>query len=112
MARYAGFFRSLVNSPSYEVSVMAGLAGRDIRSTTGSNMRLLGDMTGLVAEKFGSARLKEELMKKELVEVPPTDQWRVRYLSSLLEQRQRHHYSGNKGAEEEMTALIDSLCVN
>ena len=112
MARYAGFFRSLVNSPSYEVSVMAGLAGRDIRSTTGSNMRLLDDMTGLVAEKFGSARLKEELVKTELVEVPPTDQWRVRYLSSLLEQRQRHHYSGNKGAEEEMTALIDSLCVN
>ena len=34
LARFAGFFRSLRNSPSYDVAVMARLAGRDIITNT------------------------------------------------------------------------------
>ena len=34
-----------------------------------------------------------------MVEVPPTDQWRVKYLADLLEQRQIFHYMGDKEGE-------------
>ena len=46
-------------------------------------------------------------MENELVEVPPTDQWRLRYLT-------RHilHYMGDKEEGKAVAKLIDSLCVN
>ena len=70
---------------------MAGLAGRDVRTTTGGNLRLLGELSGLDPWVFGSSRLKEEIMKSETSEVPPLDQWRIPYLCSLLERRQVLH---------------------
>ena len=99
-------------SPSHEVAVMANLAGRDIRSTTGKNLALLKESSGLDPWAFGSARLKAELAKNELVDTPPLDQWRVKYLADLLEQRQIHHYMGDKVEEETVSGLIDSLCIN
>ena len=47
LARFGGFFRSLRKSPSHEVAVMANLVGRDMRSTTGRNLALLMDSSGL-----------------------------------------------------------------
>ena len=67
MTRYVGFYRSLVRSSSHEVAVLAGLVGQDIRSTTGSNLRLLRELTGLDPIAFGSSRLKEALIQAELV---------------------------------------------
>ena len=46
------------------------------------------------------------------MDVPPTDQWRVRYLSDLLEQRQTLHYMGDKEGETTVAEWIDSLCIN
>ena len=112
LTRYAGFFQSLRKSPCHEVRVMAGLAGRDLRTTTGANLRLLKDLSGLDPWVVGSSRLKEALVKKESCEVPPLDQWRIPYLCSLLERRQVLHYQGDKEEEEEVCDLIDSLCVN
>ena len=112
LARFAGFFRSLRRSPSYEVNVMANLVGRDIRSTTGANLRLIRELSGLDPWVFGSARLKEELVHKERVETPPEDHWRVSFLASLLDQRQRLHFVGLKEEEKVISGLIDSLCIN
>ena len=56
LARYANFFRSLRVSPCQEVSVMASIAGRDVRTTTGRNLKLLEELTGLNPWIFGSAR--------------------------------------------------------
>ena len=39
LTRYRNFFHGLRKSPSYEVRVMANIASRDVRSTTGSNLR-------------------------------------------------------------------------
>ena len=98
LARYGGFYRGLRKSPSCEVAVMANLAGRDIRSTTGRNLAYLQECSGLDPWVFGSARLKEEILKNEAVEVPPLDEWRISYLRNLLEQRQMLHCMGdNKG---------------
>ena len=61
---------------------------------------------------FSGARLKEELFSKEEVEVPVQDVWRLQYLSTLLEQRQEFHYFGDEDNKQQVTLLIDSLCVN
>jgi hypothetical protein len=47
LARCANFVRSLRVSPCHEVSVLANIAGRDVRSTTGNNLKLLEELTGL-----------------------------------------------------------------
>jgi hypothetical protein len=112
LARYGNFYRSLRKSPSYEVSVMANLAGRDLRSSTGRNLKLLEEYTGINPWVFGSARLKEELLKWEMVETPDQDRWRVEYLFKLLGQRQVSHYNGDEDEEKRIAVLIDSLCVN
>ena len=45
-------------SPCYEVAVLANLAGRDLRSTTGKNLAFLEECSGHDQWKFESARLK------------------------------------------------------
>ena len=91
---------------------MANIAARDIRTTTGRNLRFLEESSGLNPWEFSSARIKMELVRKEMVEVPPQDQWRVSYLASLLEKRQVADYMGLEESGEYLTELIDSLCVN
>jgi hypothetical protein len=90
---------SLEASGSHEVTVMANLAARDVRSTTGSNIKLLEDSSGLNPGEYGTFRMKQELEKKDVVDIPEQDNWRINYLASLLEQRQVQHYEGN--VEEE-----------
>ena len=112
LARYANFFQGLRASPSHEVSVLANIVGRDLRSTTGSNLKLLEDSTGLSPWNYSSTRIKEELVEKEKVEVPAQDKWRISYLSKLLEQKQIAHYMGDETVVSQVTTLIDSLCIN
>ena len=91
---------------------MANLAARDVRSTTGSNIKLLEDLSGLNPWEYGTIRMKQELEKKDVVEIPEQDNWRIAYLASLLEQRQVQHYTGNEEEEQRLTGLVDSLCIN
>ena len=112
LARFAGFFAGLRKSPCYEVRVLANLPGRDIRTTTGRNLNLLRELSGLDPWVYCGARIKEELVKVEEVEVADADQWRLSYLRKLLEQRQILHYERHKAGEESMSELINSLCIN
>ena len=112
LARYANFYRSLRKSPCPEVAVMANIVGRDLRSTTGSNMRLVEESSGLDPWIFDSSKLKVKLVNRELIDVPRQDEWRVKYLCRLLEQRQEYHYLGEVEQVNQVTDLIDSLCIN
>ena len=109
LARYSKFMQSLRASPSMEVAVMFGVASRDVRTTTGSNLRLLRMETGLDIASASPRRVKAELVKK-LAVVPDIDKWRLPYLARLLEDRGELHYNG--GETDHLTSLIDSLCVN
>ena len=106
------FFRILRNSPSSEVRVMAGLAGRNLGTTTGRNLRLVSELSGLDPWIASSEKIKEQLLIQDKADIPLTDQWRVPYLSSLLEKRQSLHYQGEEEGAQEVTKLIDSLCIN
>ena len=109
LSRYIKFFKALRTSPSMEVSVLAHIVARDVRTTTGSNLQLVRDMTGLDPWKcFGSQVRKE--MDEKLVEVPEMDKWRIVYLEKLLEQRGELFYKLEDTSE--ITGLIDSICVN
>ena len=112
LARFGNFFKTLKKSPSYEVAVLANLVGRDVRTTTGSNLRLLQERSGLDPWECSSSKLKVGLALKEEVMVPVEDCWRVKYLGTLLGQRQELHYLGHEEEKGLVTELIDSLCVN
>ena len=112
LARYLKFFRSLRKSTSKEVSMMASLVSRDIRTTTGSNLRLLANASGLCPWQSGQLKFREAVTANELVEVMEVDRWRIPLLDKLLSQRQTMYYTGE---EEELTRiddLINSLCIN
>ena len=59
LAKYVGFFRSLRISPSHEVSFMAHLVSRDLRSVTGRNLRMVEDETGLSPWLQTPAKVKQ-----------------------------------------------------
>ena len=112
LARFAGFFTGLRSAPSAEVRTVALLCARDLRSTTGQNVRLVEEASGLSVWSSTTRQVRKAVREREAVPVPPQDAWRVPYLRKLLEQRLRHYYSGDKEKEDRVQTLIDSLCVN
>ena len=109
LARYVTFLRSLRRSPYKEVSVLVNIVGRDIRTTTGSNLHLVRELSGLDPWCCTSTQVKQVLGEK-LREVPAQDMWRLSYLGKLLEQRgEAHHQMLDT---RELTELIDSICIN
>jgi hypothetical protein len=90
---------------------VALLAGRDLRATTGSNIRIVEQSSGLSVWSSTTAQVRLAVKQNELVPVLPADVW-LPYLRRLLEQRLLHHYSGKKQEETRIQSLIDSLCVN
>ena len=109
LAKYVNFFSSLRKSPSMEVSVLANIVARDIRTTTGSNLALIREVTVLDPWSCSSGQVRKVLGEVES-EVPAPDQWRIAYLEKLLAQRGEWHYQLKDTTE--LTELIDSLCVN
>ena len=109
LARYVKFFKSLRESPSMEVSVLAHIVARDVRTTTGSNLQLIQDLTALDPWSCCGSQVKK-VMGEKLAQVPQQDMWRLQYLGKLLEQRGEKHFQ--MGDITELTELIDSICLN
>ena len=109
LARYVSFLKSLRESPSQEVSVLVHLVGRDIRTTTGSNLHFIKDLSGLDPWSSSSKGVKA-IMAERVKQVPEQDVWRIPYLGRLLEQRGELYYQMLDTTE--VTELIESLCIN
>ena len=88
---------------------MAEMAGRDAMSTTGKNLLMLRQETGLNPWEATPRQFSDKL-SSVVTDVPPQDEWRLQYLGKLLVQR----YNMGVGAEETkiISNLIDSRCVN
>ena len=69
VARYGNFFKSLLTSTSMEVATMANLVARDLQSTTGQNIRMLEEASGMCVWEASMSKLKEAVQQKEMVEV-------------------------------------------
>ena len=75
-----------------EVSVLANIVARDIRTTTESNLALIMEVTVLEPWSCSSGQVRKVLGKVES-EVPAQDQWRIAYLEKLLAQAKTvRHY--------------------
>ena len=57
-------------------------------------------------------KVKSVLLESGELEIAREDIWRVKFLKTLLEQRQEWHYLGDQDEEDKVQKLIDSLCVN
>ena len=94
------------------MSVLANIVGRDLRSTTGSNLKLVEESSGLNPWIFDSSRVKKELIERETAVIPDQDSWRISYLKKLLEERHMFVYSGEVDMMNQVSDLIDSVCIN
>ena len=112
LSREVGFFRSLLASPSSEVTVLALLAARDIRSNLGSNLALVRELTKLDPWVEPRGSLLTALEKADKRDVPPQDRWRLPFLKKLLAARLQAHYAGEEKEVERLQDLINSLVIN
>ena len=62
LSRYVKFFRSLRQSASHEVQVLARLLARDIRSVIGRNLSLIKEETNLDPWSISTSKIKEALV--------------------------------------------------
>ena len=111
LGRYAKFVRGLKASPSMEVAVMCGVAQRDIRTVTGSNLALIRTETRMDPVHDCLWKLKK-MMQSRVASVPEVDEWRLDYLTKLLTQRGEASYRTEDDEVQRLSDLIDSLCIN
>jgi hypothetical protein len=105
LARFTGFFQSLLKSPSAEVSLLANIVARDPSSTTADNISYIREETKLSPWSFSPARIKAALPS---LDVPDKEKWRLGLLSSLLKMRKERYF--NSEETKQMDGMIDSLC--
>ena len=108
LARYVKFVSSLQCSAATEVTVVANIVLRDVRSDTGANVRFLESDTGLDLRE-GVTKIKRALATK-LCQSEYQDIWRIQYLGKLLTERGELHYLNED--TKEISDLVDSLCIN
>jgi hypothetical protein len=72
IGQYIKFFKSLRESPSREVSVLAHVVARDVRTTTGRNLQLVRDLSGLDPWSCLGSQVKK-VMADKLAVLPEQD---------------------------------------
>ena len=105
VGRYVDFFRSLLLSKSPEIQVVANLAGRCARSTTGSNLLQIERETLIDPWVNPGWKVRAEVSKSS---VPDNEKWRLQYLMKLVMARQQMESSCED--TDEVNSLIESLC--
>ena len=86
---------------------MANIVARDMASVTGRNLEILREETGLNPWSATPAQIRESLPKKE---VPQQGQYRLGLLEKYLSTRKE--LESEMADTQEISGLIDSLCVN
>ena len=114
IARFTGFYKGLLSSPSREVNIMARLVAKDVRTTTSKNFMLMERETGGLGLGSPAHAVRKELLKRDTA-APDMDLWRIPYLSKLLEQRDLLVYNGEDEECEELARtkeLIEAISSN
>ena len=111
LSRYSRFFQSLRSSACYEVRILANFTAKDIRTTTGGNLRAVRQASGLDPLKYSSHKLRSAIASSELVHVPPEDEWRIKFLWTLLGRVQQAKQMAMEDEYMELKALINSLVI-
>ena len=109
LGRYSKFFYSLKKSAYCEVRVLANLTAWDLRTTTARNLKAVRDASGLDPLDSSFCKVKTAISSREQVDVQPQDQWRIRYLWTLLGRLQEAKSMAMMDEQKELQTLIDSL---
>ena len=105
LARYPGFFQSLLNSPSKEVKLLANVVSRDPRSNTYQNLKHVEALSGLSPWDFSTGRIKAEL---PVLKVPEGELWRLGLMTNFLRMREEKNMLNENTSR--ICAMMDSLC--
>ena len=105
LSRLPKFYRKLVESPSLEVKLLAGLATKDARSVLASNLAYVSELAGLDCKVESAVAVRCALPLKT---VPECENWRVGLLDTLL--RARAELERQQSDAKRVIALISSLC--
>ena len=103
--RYPKFFRSLLDSPSLEVAVVARIVSKDAKTTTGRNLLNIKLETGL---DVASAPLSQSRKLFSLVSTPSQASWKLFLLEKYL--KKRNDLDINCESTDFINDLISSLC--
>ena len=85
---------------------------QDLRSSLGSNLRLIAETSNCDPWEVSNTVLKHKLNEGIRVSVPAEDKWRVQYLSKLLNDRLEAYYTSDISKETMLDDLISSLVSN
>ena len=107
LSRWVKYFQSCVYSRSPEVCTIARIAAGDLRTTTGSNNRLISDL-GLDPYTATSAEVRDKIKESQPQETEE-QMARLGLLLELLQRRGEDFYKG-KEKDNETNDLIDFLC--
>ena len=89
--------------------MLVHVVARDVRTTTGSNLQLVKNPTGL--DPWSCLGSQVKIVRGErFAELPEEDGWRIPYLEKLLDLRGEAYYQMENTSE--LTEPIDSLCLN
>jgi hypothetical protein len=88
LGRYGKFCQGLRTSVSQEVRVLFNYISGDLQCTTAWYLKMVRNKSGLDPWTYVPWKLKEALFKKQLVDIPQQDLWKVHYLIYLLGQLQ------------------------
>ena len=109
LSRYSTFARNLRTSVSQEVKTLYNLVSRDLQTTTAKNLKFVTRQSGDDVWEVSPAKLKQDLIKNLTVEIPQQEEWKVRYLGSLLRQRVEANMNVQEDKLKRLQELIDSL---
>jgi hypothetical protein len=110
LAKFVKFFSLLRKSPSIEVSLIANIVGRDIRTTTGSNLALVREVTVLDPWSCSSGQVRKVLGEVES-EVPAQDHWIIAYLEKLLA-RGVNGITSSMTHQSSLSSLTHCMCTD
>ena len=105
LGRFPKFIKSLLDSPSLEVAVIARVVIRDAKTTTGKNVLNVQLETGLDVVSTPLSKMKEMFSP---VKVPVPDSWKFYLLEKYLKIRKDLQLKCDD--TENIDDLISSLC--
>ena len=101
-----------MNSPCAEVTVLARIAARDVRSSLGKNLTRIKDLTHLDPWTATKAQIQFGLDQALQIPVPARDQWRPGLMVKMLAEKSGAHFRADEEEVRRITALIESLATN
>ena len=105
LSGYVTFLHSLINSPNWEVRILARIIRQNHQSVTRTNADYITECSGLSPWDYGKIRIQAELPRCEVTE---TNLWRVSLLTELFDEQKNRTTAVEDTAS--IQAWIDAVC--